>query len=102
MKIVLFYDESRFIGHSAAVQLKKMNKNGASGFKVILIQIFALNSNLKSKFQNMRHVFFKWHFKFLMSDCEFIIWYFSIFFIDFLLKTDSEQKSILVNFHINA
>ena len=88
--------------HSAAVQLKKMNKNGASGFKVILIQFFALNSNLKSKFKNLRHVFFKCPFKFFMPDCELTILYFSNFLTDFLLKIDSEQKSIPVNFHINA
>ena len=38
-----------------------------------------------------------------MPDFELIIQYISdFFFVDFLLKIDSEQKSINVNFHINA
>ena len=69
---------------------------------MILIQNFALNSNLKSKFQNLRHVFFKCSLNFSMPDCELIIQYISDFFVDFVLKNDSEQKSIHVNFHINA
>ena len=77
-------------------------KNGASQNKVILTQNFALISNLKSKFKNLPHVFFKCPFKFLMPDCELTILYFSIFLTDFLLKIDSEEKSIPVNFHINT
>ena len=37
-----------------------------------------------------------------MPDCELVIQYISDFFVDFVLKIDSEQKSIHVNFHINA
>ena len=37
-----------------------------------------------------------------MPDCELIIQCISDFFVDFVLKIDSEQKSIHVNFHINA
>ena len=46
--------------------LKNWKKNTGSGRKVILIQFFALISNLESKLKNFPRVFFKWHFKISM------------------------------------
>ena len=60
--------------HSAAFLCSILKKNTASGCKVHLFQFFALISNLKSEFKNLRHVFFKCHFNFLMPDYELIRW----------------------------
>ena len=50
-----------------------MKKNTAPGSKVILIQFFALISNLKSELKNLRHVFFYCHLYFLMTYCGLIV-----------------------------
>ena len=57
--------------HSAAFEVN-LKKNTVSGCKVILIQFFALISNLKSEFENLRRVFFYCLLYFLMPYCRFI------------------------------
>ena len=69
---------------------------------VILIQFFALNSNMKSEFQSEIRIFCNCHFNFLVQDKSLIMIFFINFSIFFCSKISFEQKSILVNFCINV
>ena len=57
--------------HSAVFEVN-LKINTESGRMVIFIQFFALISNLKSEFENLRRVFFYCLLYFLMPYCRLI------------------------------
>ena len=69
---------------------------------VDFIQFFALNSNMKSEFKSEIRFFYNCHFNFLVQDKSLINFIFINSYIFFCSKISFEQKSIPVNFCINA
>ena len=69
---------------------------------VDFIQFFALNSNSKSEFQSEIRIFCNCHYNFIVRDKTLIKNIFINVYIFFCSKISFEQKSILINFCINA